>query len=371
MGMTGDGLISSADLLLRGGVCMLLLLLAGMLARDHGRAPAGRLGAAFALGTAAYAICSAAGFHDRAGLWAAPIMALAAGNNLTFWLFARSLFDDGFRPRTWHAGLWLGFVALGVADGLVLRPSHAPLAGVADGVLSALALGFAVLATGQTVASWGADLVEGRRRLRLFIVAAGAGYIALNALANLLGLVREAPETASAVQALGLAVIAGVSAWSLLQVSGAEALFPISTVAQPARDPVGLDPADAPLVAALERGMSVERIYRQDGLTIGALAQRQGLPEYRLRRLINQGLGHRNFNSFLNRYRVADAKAALADPEQALVPVLTIALDAGFNSLGPFNRAFKAETGLTPTEFRRRAGAAAESATGARFEATI
>jgi AraC-like DNA-binding protein len=35
------------------------------------------------------------------------------------------------------------------------------------------------------------------------------------------------------------------------------------------------------------------------------------------------------------------------------VPILTIALDAGFNSLGPFNRAFKAETGMTPSEFRR------------------
>ena len=42
---------------------------------------------------------------------------------------------------------------------------------------------------------------------------------------------------------------------------------------------------------------------------------------------------------------------------QAEVPVLTIAMDAGFQSLNPFNRAFKAETGLTPTEYRRsRAG---------------
>ena len=34
---------------------------------------------------------------------------------------------------------------------------------------------------------------------------------------------------------------------------------------------------------------------------------------------------------------------------------LTIALDAGFSSLGPFNRAFKAETGVTPSEYRRQA----------------
>ena len=46
--------------------------------------------------------------------------------------------------------------------------------------------------------------------------------------------------------------------------------------------------------------------------------------------------------------------AALRDPLQAEVPILTIALDAGFQSLGPFNRAFKAETGLTPSDYRRR-----------------
>jgi AraC-like DNA-binding protein len=75
--------------------------------------------------------------------------------------------------------------------------------------------------------------------------------------------------------------------------------------------------------------------------------------------VINEGLGHRNFNAFLNRYRIDEAKAALADPSQKDVPVLTIAMDAGFQSIGPFNRAFKADTGVTPTEFRRLAFAKA------------
>ena len=101
--------------------------------------------------------------------------------------------------------------------------------------------------------------------------------------------------------------------------------------------------------------MERDRLYREEGLTIAVFALRLGATEHRLRRAINGGLGHRNFNSFLNAYRIADAKAALADPSQADVPVLTIAMDAGFGSLGPFNRAFKAETGLTPSEFRTRA----------------
>jgi AraC-like DNA-binding protein len=116
------------------------------------------------------------------------------------------------------------------------------------------------------------------------------------------------------------------------------------------------------LLRRLEQLMTVERAYRREGLTIGSLSAELGVPEYRLRQLINEGLGHRNFNAFLNRYRIEEAKAALADPEQREVPVLTIAMDAGFQSVGPFNRAFRAATDLTPTEFRRLAMAKTASA---------
>jgi AraC-like DNA-binding protein len=100
--------------------------------------------------------------------------------------------------------------------------------------------------------------------------------------------------------------------------------------------------------------MHEERAYREEGLTIAALALRLRLPEHRLRKLINQHLGHRNFSAYLNQWRIDEAKAALTDPSQREVPISTIALDAGFASLGPFNRAFKAGTGLTPSEFRAR-----------------
>jgi AraC-like DNA-binding protein len=117
----------------------------------------------------------------------------------------------------------------------------------------------------------------------------------------------------------------------------------------------GRDAVAPVLLRRLDRLMTVERIYRQEGLTIAMLAARLDLPEHRLRQVINEGLGHRNFNVFLNRYRIDEAKAALSDLSQRDVPVLTIAMDAGFQSIGPFNRAFKADTGLTPTEFRRDA----------------
>jgi AraC-like DNA-binding protein len=162
--------------------------------------------------------------------------------------------------------------------------------------------------------------------------------------------------------AFALVAIVAPIAWLTLGLRSSQSL--LATLSEPATAPVLAPvPATPPAetvnpaqVAALEHAMTVDRVYRQDGLTIAQLADRFGMPEYRLRRLINQALGYRNFNTFLNFYRIADAKAALADPAQAEVPVLTIALDAGFSSLGPFNRAFKAETGMTPSEFRRVQG---------------
>jgi AraC-like DNA-binding protein len=110
---------------------------------------------------------------------------------------------------------------------------------------------------------------------------------------------------------------------------------------------------DEQLHTALTRWINHDKGYRAPGLTISALAEKLGTQEYRLRRLINGKLGHRNFNDFVNGYRLAEARLRLADPEAARTPVLTIALDAGFQSIGPFNRAFKEENGMTPMEFRR------------------
>ena len=127
----------------------------------------------------------------------------------------------------------------------------------------------------------------------------------------------------------------------------------MQVVIVPGQSAAADDAHDRKLVDALMRLMGDERIYRHDNITIGTLATRLAIPEYRLRRLINQRLGYRNFNVFLNNHRIEEAKAALSDPTQAEVPVITIAMDAGFQSLGPFNRAFKATTGVTPTEYRR------------------
>jgi AraC-like DNA-binding protein len=122
-----------------------------------------------------------------------------------------------------------------------------------------------------------------------------------------------------------------------------------------ARKAAATEPGDGDraALARLTALMEGERLYREPGLSLRQLADRAGLPEYRLRRLIHEGLGFRNFNAFLHAHRVKDACARLDDPGQRRTPILTIALDAGYQSLNTFNRGFRETMGITPSAYRR------------------
>jgi len=61
----------------------------------------------------------------------------------------------------------------------------------------------------------------------------------------------------------------------------------------------------------------------------------------------------KNFYRLISEFRVAEVKEKLADPAYNHYSVLGIGLESGFNSKTSFNRIFKEETGLTPTEYKR------------------
>ena len=117
-----------------------------------------------------------------------------------------------------------------------------------------------------------------------------------------------------------------------------------------AAEPV--DPLDRPTLARLEALMGEGQAWRREGLTIGQVASEVGVPEHRLRRIINGQLGYRNFADYLNARRIEAAKAALSDPANARASISALAFDLGYASLGPFNRAFKDATGETPSAWR-------------------
>jgi AraC-like DNA-binding protein len=98
------------------------------------------------------------------------------------------------------------------------------------------------------------------------------------------------------------------------------------------------------------KGIMSEGFYRQEKLTLRDLAVALGLPEYKVRKVINKELGYRNFNEFINEYRINEAALRLlAEPD---TPISNIALDVGYRTLSSFNRAFRKEKETTPTAYR-------------------
>jgi AraC-like DNA-binding protein len=110
--------------------------------------------------------------------------------------------------------------------------------------------------------------------------------------------------------------------------------------------------AENPVIAQITQLMGEDRFYANYDVTLQVLAKKLNVPAYRLRPMINQQMGFKNFNQFLNSFRVQEASERLISERH--LPILSIALDCGFKSLSVFNKAFKEAYGKTPSEFRQR-----------------
>ncbi|MEM7667276.1 MAG: helix-turn-helix domain-containing protein [Pseudomonadota bacterium] len=264
------------------------------------------------------------------------------------WLFARRLFEREPPRRviyvaaalmlfTWLVG---NFFALG--EMLAFYVLHA--------------IGLALIADLVRVALLGRDddLVEQRRVIRLWLpllVAAQAGGILTFEL--ILGGTRDFPVI-QIINTLLILIITLFAGLALFRTDPELLIQSEADIVSEDDEPLDLSPSETVLHEKLTTAMA-DGAYRETGLTIAMLAEQLDTPEHRLRALINQRLGHRNFSAFLNRHRIAEAREKLADRNSVDLPVLTIAMDLGYNSLPTFNRAFRAETGTTPSEFRRNA----------------
>ena len=368
-------LLPLIDAALRGALVTVAGLLALALWQARSRHSVARTGLALMLGAIVQAFAAMPLIEAGVPIgWQAPLVGVSIGNSVLFWLFTQALFDDDFTLRPCHAAIWAAVVALGAGFCLSVAAfgPHAGLTVALVRLMRWVPAVFAVLALGGVAAQWRADLVERRRRLRGFILVAGVLYIGTMVVVRLVSPHGRLSAPSAGFDTAALLLILGVVAVAVLRIRDG-GLLPAPAAAAPAgRDLASPAPglpaapasaaADAPpdaaeeaLARALHALMSKERAYRIDDLTVGLLALKLGVPEYRLRRHINQRLGHRNFNAYVNGLRLDEARAALADPARREEPVLALAMEAGFASIGPFNRAFKAATGLTPTEFRRQA----------------
>ncbi len=114
---------------------------------------------------------------------------------------------------------------------------------------------------------------------------------------------------------------------------------------------------DEGLAQLISQKMEQDQFFTTPDLKVATLASAIGEQEYKVTQCITGSLGFRNFNHFINSYRIEQAKQILADPNNKDRTILSIAFECGFNSIGPFNRAFKQEVSATPREFRARSHA--------------
>lgn len=97
--------------------------------------------------------------------------------------------------------------------------------------------------------------------------------------------------------------------------------------------------------------MENRKIYRDRDLTIDKLTIMLHTNRTYLSRIINEQTG-KNFNRYINGYRIAEAVAILSDPVREIL-IKKIAYNLGFNSPATFYKAFADETGVSPTVFRK------------------
>lgn len=217
------------DSALRGGLLALLLVLAQSLLRYRPALPVARLAVAMAAGLALQVVAATPLVEARLlWAWQTPLIAVSVANAVLFWLLVRALFDDDFRPGWPHAAAWAGVAALTTTNGLIGPPGPdgpAPWASALWALQRLATVGFALLAAAAALRQRHQDLVEGRRRLRWFVVVSGLAYT-LGMLAARLGSPQGRLSAPLAMlDVLLLLLMLGVLAWRLLAVGRSE-LFP-------------------------------------------------------------------------------------------------------------------------------------------------
>lgn len=266
---------------------------------------------------------------------------IAAGYTAVFlWWWCLVVFDARFRPQ----GLVLVFGGLWIAVASADRGLFGPA--VAGKGLSWILVGLGLFMVGhltwRLVSDRSGDLIDRRRRARTAVVALLAGQLLADLCVDLfLGLDWESQAFSIAQNSALLVFVAWLSSLDLSR---------RSTIVRAAA-PAMVDPV---LSGRLKQLMEVERLHLDPTLSFGAFVRAMGASERPVRRLISD-LGYDHFRTFVNAWRVGEARRQLADPARTHDKLVGIALDSGFASLPSFNRVFKDMEGRTPSAFRAAA----------------
>ncbi|WP_180236492.1 helix-turn-helix transcriptional regulator [Marinicella litoralis] len=263
----------------------------------------------------------------------------------TVWLFVLSLFQKNFRVNFFHVltAVLMGWVML--MERFVYFGWLDDLPGWWPSMVNSMAFILVMHMLAVTLLGRNDDLLEKRRKSRLYMVL----VIATSTLLTLVLGSMLLQEYQATVNVISLSpAIFGMAVWMLQIEPNTFSFKPNNQL-----DKVKFSARDHALQLKLDEVIERHRCYLEPNITIDTLASRLAVSAPRLRVFINHQLGFSNFSSYINSYRIEAIKTALQDNNKEHIPILTLALNHGFNSLAPFNRAFKQQVGLTPSVYRK------------------
>ncbi|PRX54030.1 helix-turn-helix domain-containing protein [Flagellimonas meridianipacifica] len=94
---------------------------------------------------------------------------------------------------------------------------------------------------------------------------------------------------------------------------------------------------------------AVERIYKENTINLDMVADRLNTTRHNASQVINEHFNV-SFHEFVNMYRIKEAKELLTSEDKKL-NIIHVAYEVGYNNKVTFNKAFKKDTNLTPTQY--------------------
>lgn len=128
-------------------------------------------------------------------------------------------------------------------------------------------------------------------------------------------------------------------------------VFQVQEKPSPTQQPKLLEGSEK-LQRLLLQQLQEEKIYLDEELTLGKLAEKISTTDKKLSTLLNQHM-NTTFYDIINQYRIEAVKEKLVSDEFQHMSLLGIAFECGFNSKTSFYRIFKKDTGLSPSEYKR------------------
>lgn len=276
------------------------------------------------------------------------ILLLATSIPAMLWLVGKHYFDDDAQIPYWFWFAWILSLVLWL-------PNHETyLTELPDRAASTLfsvipqfiKLGLVVHIIYLALQGRQSDLVATRLAMRIPIVLVAGSVTAIVIIIE----IAAAGEVSQIIETVGAILLFFTALAGTLAMYRLRADFTLTAPLTQADAATTSTPPKPDDIQRIEHAMQENRFYAQHGATIADLADVLEMPAHRLRPIINQQLGFRNFNQFLNHYRIIEASARLTSEPN--LPILTIALDSGFKSISSFNTAFRNTHQQTPSQYR-------------------